>query len=162
MARYRVLMIEGGRYIDKTLRMSTAAFFDKYVQDPNNATPERIQSNPRWYPFFKYCRGATDGVHFLAYVLEKDIVRYRNRHGEITQNVIATCDFDMRFLHIMPGYEGTAADGLLFDRARRNGFSLPAGCYYLGDAGFPNCDMLLTPYRTVRYHLKEWKSRNQR
>lgn len=68
----------------------------------------------------------------------------------------------MCFVYVMSGYEGTAADGLLFQLARQNGFSLPPGCYYLGDAAFPNCDMMLAPYRAKRYHLKEWKRRNQR
>ena len=30
------------------------------------------------------------------------------------------------------------------------------GRYYIADAGFALCDTLLTPYRKVRYHLKEW------
>ncbi|KAF7348750.1 putative nuclease HARBI1-like protein [Mycena venus] len=150
------------RYLNKGLELFTGAFLDKYVHEPVNQTPARIRENPRWYPFFKYCRGAVDGVHFLAYVLEQHIARYRDRHGTITQNCIAACDFEMLFVFLMAGYEGTAADGLLFAQARRNGFSLPEGCYYLADAGFPNCDMLLAPYRGVRYHLKEWKRGNQR
>lgn len=30
------------------------------------------------------------------------------------------------------------------------------GKYYIADAGFAVCDTLLTPFRKVRYHLKEW------
>lgn len=30
------------------------------------------------------------------------------------------------------------------------------GKYYIADAGFGTCDALLTPYRKVQYHLKEW------
>ncbi|KAJ7277561.1 hypothetical protein C8J57DRAFT_996098, partial [Mycena rebaudengoi] len=54
-------------YIAKGLQMFTGEFYQKYVQDPRDETPDKIKSNSRWYPFFKYCRGATDGVHFLAY-----------------------------------------------------------------------------------------------
>ena len=36
------------------------------------------------------------------------------------------------------------------------------GTYYLADAGFPLCDVLLVPYRGVRYHLKEWEQANLR
>ena len=32
------------------------------------------------------------------------------------------------------------------------------GYYYLCDAGFPNCEGFLAPYRGQRYHLSEWKS----
>jgi hypothetical protein len=35
-------------------------------------------------------------------------------------------------------------------------FIIPEGHYYLADAGYPNSDLLLVPYRGVRYHLKEW------
>ena len=28
--------------------------------------------------------------------------------------------------------------------------------YYLGDAGYGNCEGFLTPFRATRYHLKEW------
>ncbi|KAF7372232.1 putative nuclease HARBI1 [Mycena venus] len=150
------------RYVNHGLQLATGAFYKKYVQDPVNETPNDIVHNPKWYPFFKYCRGAVDGVHVLAYVLAEHILRYCDRHGEITQNCVAACDFDMQFLYVMPGYEGTAADGQLFTIARQNSFSLPPGCYYLADAGFPNCDMLLAPYRGVQYHLKEWKRGKQR
>lgn len=151
------------RYLNKGLLILTGKFYDKYVHKPTNETPKKIRENDKWYPYFKHCRGATDGVHVLAYVREDDIFRYRDRKGSITQNVLATCDFDMRFVHVMAGYEGTAADGILFDYARlHDGFSLDPRRYYLADAGFPNCDLLRVPYRGVRYHLKEWKQGRQR
>ncbi|XP_059663464.1 uncharacterized protein LOC132309133 [Cornus florida] len=42
----------------------------------------------------------------------------------------------------------------------RNGdkLKLPQGKYYLVDAGYPLKAGLITPYRGVRYHLKEWSS----
>ena len=60
-------------------------------------------------------------------------------------------------IYLLSGWEGSAADGRVFDEARRTDFVIPPGSYYLGDAGFPNCDSLLVPYRGVRYHLKEWE-----
>jgi hypothetical protein len=150
------------RYLNKGLLLLTGSFYEKYVKDPVNEIPEKIFMNSRWYPFFKYCRGAVDGVHVSAFALACDILRYRDRHGDISQNCFAACDFDMRFVYIMAGYEGTAADGLLFNCARQHGFSLPEGCYYLADAGFANCDLLLAPYRGIRYHLNEWKRGGQR
>jgi hypothetical protein len=67
----------------------------------------------------------------------------------------------MQFLYIMAGYEEAAADGLLFNCAWQNGFLLPDGCYYLTDAGFANCDLLLTLYYSVHYHSNEWKRGGQ-
>ena len=33
---------------------------------------------------------------------------YTNRHGYTSQNVVATCDFDMRFTYVGSGTEGSA------------------------------------------------------
>ena len=38
---------------------------------------------------------------------------------------------------------------------------MPEGCYYLADAGFPLCDILMTPYISVWYHIKEWARGSQ-
>jgi hypothetical protein len=35
-------------------------------------------------------------------------------------------------------------------------FLIPAGRYYLADAGFALCNTLLVPYQGVWYHLAEW------
>ena len=62
----------------------------------------------------------------------------------------------MHFFYVLAGWEGSAADGRLWEYARSTDLSIPPGKYLLGDAGFPSCDALLVPYRGVRYHLKEW------
>ena len=40
--------------------------------------------------------------------------------------------------------------------------NIPAGKYYLADAGFPHCLKLLMPYQGVWYHLAEWGCANIR
>ena len=40
----------------------------------------------------------------------KDAPRYRGRKEYTTQNVLAVCDFNMRFTYVLPGCEGTASD----------------------------------------------------
>jgi hypothetical protein len=74
----------------------------------------------------------------------------------LSQNVLAGSTFDLFFCYILSGWEGSANDGHLFEDARRKDFAVPRGRYYLADAGFPHCDVLMIPYRGVRYHLKEW------
>ena len=37
---------------------------------------------------------------------------------------------------------------------------MPEGKYYLADAGYPTCNQLLVPYRSVHYHLAEWGRAN--
>ena len=139
------------------------SFYTNYVQLPNSSTvPHEIRENPKLFPFFKDCLGAIDGTHIDVFVPDKDIARYRNRKGTISQNVLAACSFDLRFLYIKAGWEGSAGDGRIYENARQTDFIIPPGKYYLADAGFPTCDTLLVPYRGVRYHLKEWGRATQR
>jgi hypothetical protein len=62
----------------------------------------------------------------------------------------------MYFTYSLCGWEGAAIDAHVFADAKAHDFIVPPGKYYLADAGFPVCDELLTPYRTVHYHLAEW------
>ncbi len=62
----------------------------------------------------------------------------------------------MYFSYVLPGWEGSAADGSVYADARFTDFAIQEGSYYFVDAGFPACSIQLVPYRGVRYHLKEW------
>jgi hypothetical protein len=91
-----------------------------------------------------------------VFVRPEEQARYRNRKGELTQNVLAACNFDMEFTYLLAGWEGSAHDGTVYrDAHYYKGFITPPGKYWLGDAGYPNSDTILTPYRGTRYHLKE-------
>lgn len=62
----------------------------------------------------------------------------------------------MLFHYVLPGWEGSAHDAkVLSDAVSNKGFTILEGKYYLADAGYSNCDFLLTLYVGVRYHLKE-------
>lgn len=138
-------------------------FYHCYVSlPPPDVIPPEIRNDPRFYPFFKDCRGAVDGSLLDAFVSQADMSRYRSRKGRISTNLLAACHFSLLFCYLLSGWEGSAADSRVFDDARRTDFPIAPGTYYLGDAGFPLCDALLVPYRGVRYHLKEWEQSNQR
>ena len=124
----------------------------------NSPIPEEIRDSRDFYPWFKDCIGAIDGTHIPVHVPAQEGLRaaYRNRKGDISQNVLAATTMDMMFAYVLPGWEGSAADSRIFDDAHADDFTIPEGRYYLADAGYPNCDALLVPYRGVRYHLKEW------
>lgn len=62
----------------------------------------------------------------------------------------------MLFTYILSGWEGSATDARVWADALMKGFSVPGGFYYLADAGYPHCEQLLVPFRSVRYHLQEW------
>lgn len=71
---------------------------------------------------------------------------YHNCKGYLSQNVLAACDFNLRFIYVFPGWEGSAADSQVLDCAKVNGFIIPNGRYYLGDAGYPKSASLLVPF----------------
>ncbi|XP_062079947.1 protein ALP1-like [Humulus lupulus] len=91
-----------------------------------------------------------------------DKPKYRTRKGEIATNVLGVCSQDMQFIYVLPGWEGSAADGrVLRDAIRRtNGLCVPNGHYYLVDGGYTNCKGFLASYRGQRYHLNQWEDGN--
>ena len=48
------------------------------------------------------------------------------------------------------------ADATMYHNACLTDLPISEGKYYLADAGFGVCDVLLVPYRGVCYHLAEW------
>jgi hypothetical protein len=72
------------------------------------------------------------------------------------------CSFDFRFVYVLSGWEGAAADAVVYHSAHHMDFHILDSKCYLADAGFPLCDQLLVPYRGVRYHLNKWKGTDQR
>lgn len=115
-----------------------------------------------FYPYFRDSLGAIDETHIPVFVPEEKRVPYRNRKGLVSQNVLAACSFEFKFVYILSGWEGSASDSLVYQDARATDFQIPEGKYYLADAGYPNTDALLAPYRGVRYHLKEWGNSKDR
>ncbi|XP_041992244.1 protein ALP1-like isoform X1 [Salvia splendens] len=111
----------------------------------------------RW-KHFKGCLGALDGTYINVQVRNEHKPKFRNRKGQITTNTLAACDRYMRFTYVLPGWEGSAGDARILRDAvnRPYGLKVPIGNYYLCDNGYANSEGFLTPYRGVRYHLKEW------
>jgi hypothetical protein len=119
---------------------------------PASDTPlsPRIADNLKYTPYFNDCIGALDGTHIAAYVSTTEQARYRNRKGTLSQNVLAVCNFDMQFVYVLPGWEGSAHDRrVLSDAQSYHGFNTPKGKYWLGDAGYGNSEYIMSPYRGV-------------
>jgi hypothetical protein len=72
--------------------------------------------------------------------------------------VLAGITFDVKFTYVLAGWEESAHDSRVLNDAliRPGGFKIPEGKYYLDDAGYGNRNGILSPYRGVRYHLKEF------
>jgi hypothetical protein len=125
-----------------------------HLPNENSETPEEIKSNPKFSPYFDDCVGAVNGCHIPVFV--PDQKQYIKRKGYLSQNFLAVCNFNMEFTYVMPGWEGSAHNGWLWDVARLNSLKIPKGKWLLGDTGFPLSDTCLIPYRETKYHLKDW------
>jgi hypothetical protein len=133
------------------------------LTDPNTIPTAIITSNPKFYNFFNNCIGALDGTHIDAKVPEAHAAAFRNRKGYLSRNVVACCELDsLLFTYVLAGTEGSAHDGAVLGSAFDAGFKVPVGKYYLADTGYGLTPWLLTPYRGVRYHLREWGKSNLR
>jgi hypothetical protein len=131
------------------------------IPGPGTGVPEAIALNPKFAPYFSKCRMATDGTHLPVFVPSAHADAFRGRKG-LTQNVLASCSFDLQFTYVLAGWEGTAADGKLMADAIAKDYRIDEGYFDLGDAGFALTPYMLTPYRGVRYHLNEWAQGNMR
>lgn len=72
-------------------------------------------------------------MHLPAHVPAKDQSRFRNKKGVLSQNVLAACTFDLQFIFIYPGWEGSAADSrvlrAVLDDPDQNFPQIPQGCH---------------------------------
>ncbi|KAK3221059.1 hypothetical protein Dsin_015029 [Dipteronia sinensis] len=127
--------------------------------------PLEIRNNPKFYPYFKNCIGAIDGTHISACVPAHKQNSYRDRKVQVTQNVMRVCSFDMMFIFVYTGWEGTANDSrVILDAIGRQENSFPhpnEGYYYVVDSGYINMPGFSTPYRGERYHLRDYEGQER-
>ncbi|XP_071905584.1 uncharacterized protein [Coffea arabica] len=101
----------------------------------------RIANSTIFYPWFKDAAGAMDGTHISACPPTGEQMAYTNRHRFQSQNVLAVCDHDMRFIYVYAGWEESTHDAQVLESALAypSDFSLPQpGNYYLVDAAYRN------------------------
>ncbi|KAL5545272.1 hypothetical protein UlMin_009056 [Ulmus minor] len=150
------------RHFHEVLR-AIISLHDIFLRQPNGLEcPPEIMNNTKFWPYFKDCIGALDGSHFRVKVGNDIVQRYRGRKAFSTQNVLAACSFDLKFTYVLPGWEGSASDSRILDNALTRDLDkliVPQGKYYLVDAGYQLRSGFLAPYRSTRYHLKEYSLR---
>ncbi|KAF0748085.1 hypothetical protein AaE_007474 [Aphanomyces astaci] len=149
-----------GETITRHLRSVMAAMrrmCQLYIKMPSTTSPvhPNILHSRKFFPFFSNCRMAMDGTHIPVAVPSSMVARFQSRKG-VTMNVLAACDFDLKFTFVLAGWEGTAGDGKMFEAAKRLGIEATGDQFDLMDAGFALTKHCLTPYRGTRYHLKEY------
>jgi hypothetical protein len=156
-----------GSTISSIVRQCITAFIrikNEYIVLPNVDTPsmDDIINNPKFFPYFANCDGMLDGSHVHAVPPAKNRDAFRNRKGFLSQNVLVVCNTKLEIIYILPGWEGSAHDSKVLDDAYNKGLCAIPGRFKLGDAGYGLTFSVLTPYRGVRYHLKEWKRGRER
>ena len=61
--------------------------------------------------------------------------------------MLAVCNFEMEFVYVLLGWEGSAHDGrVLADAQYSKGFVTPLNHYYLRDVGYSNTEHVLCLY----------------
>lgn len=164
-SRYRTIKAQFRRLLDTisdsfyTILAAMLSIYLAVVKEPDySAVLTRIAENSKFFPFFKDCVSALDSSYIKVYITGESKVQ-RNRKGVLSQNVLIVLDFNILFTYVLAGQEGSVANITVLGFARDiEGFgsTLPAGKYYLADAGYISSDITLILFsRGVRYYLKE-------
>ncbi|KAG7537124.1 Ubiquitin-like domain superfamily [Arabidopsis suecica] len=136
---------------------------DTFKPDPTNLTQvhPKLQSDRRYWPYFKGFVGAMDGTHVPAMVSGRDQQRYWNRKSVCSMNILAVSNFDMLFTYIYVGIPGSAHDAKVLSLAMEGDPNFPhppTGKYYLVDSGYALRRGYLGPYRQTRYHQNQFQN----
>jgi hypothetical protein len=116
---------------------------------------EHAKVQDHFWPNFKCAIGAIDGSHIRVSVPTEEVVNHTCRHGYTSQNVLAICDFDMRFTFLVVGWPGSAHDTRVLNHALINfgdEFPIPpTRKYYFVDSGYPNRTGYLAHFKNDVY-----------
>ena len=107
------------RVCNATIRLHT-----RLLKKPEPVPANSIDQRWKW---FKNCLGALDGTYIKCLVPLDERPRYRTRKNDIATNVLGVCSQDMQFIYVLPGWEGSAADGRVLRDAllRPHGLKVP-------------------------------------
>ena len=95
-------------------------------KDPQFRTVHPRLQAPRFAPYFHNCIGAIDGTHVPVVVPASKVLQHVSRKGYTSQNVLAICDFNMRFTFVVAGWPGSVHDMRVFnDAIRKYGDKFP-------------------------------------
>jgi hypothetical protein len=152
------------RYFKRILiTFSSHPIYSTYVRLPDADTPipPQIVEMTKLYPYFANVIGTIDSTHINFHPSAADHDATHDRKGNFTQNCLAACNFNMRFMYMLSGFQRSTADAHVYNVAHLTNFTIPPGKAYLVDAGFGACNELFMPYCGVHYHLAEWGCANQ-
>ena len=73
-----------------------------------------------YWPYFKDCIGAIDGIHIPYVVSPKESIKYIGNKEYKSQNIMVVCDWDVCFIYALLSWEGSAHDTRVFKDALTN------------------------------------------
>ena len=83
------------------------------------------------WKWFGDALGALDGCHVDVSVPVAAQGRYRNRKQDVSTNMLGVVDWNMKFLYVLPGWEGSASDSRVLRDSmrtdRQDAFVVPHG-----------------------------------
>ncbi|XP_018481655.1 uncharacterized protein LOC108852656 [Raphanus sativus] len=78
-----------------------------------------VRNDRQYWPHFKDCVGALDGTHVPVCPPSQNAEAYNGRKG-VTMNVLAICNFDMKFIYAYVGVPGRAHDSKVLTHCAKN------------------------------------------
>ncbi|KAL8171825.1 hypothetical protein V2J09_023629 [Rumex salicifolius] len=137
----------------------------EFLQSPPQNIPLQILGSKRLHPYFQDCIGVVDCMRIPAHVPVKDQSRFRDKKGSLTQNILAACTFDLQFIFICPGWEGSASDGhvlrSVLDDPDQKFPHVPEDKYYLVDTAYNTTKGFMAPYQEARHQIDAYKGANR-
>jgi len=96
-------------------------FYTKYVHllTSDNPIPPEICNNPKFWPYFKNALGALNGSHIHSAPPASEQPICQNRKGFVLQNCLFGCDFSLKFIYSLTGWEGSATDTWVYEDAQQ-------------------------------------------
>ncbi|KAA0037743.1 retrotransposon protein [Cucumis melo var. makuwa] len=144
--------VRSGETVSRHFNIVLLAVLRLYEELIKRPVPVTSNCNDQRWKCFENCLGALDRTYIKVNVPAGDRPTFRTRKGEIATNVLGVCDTKGDFVYVLAGWEGSAADSRILRDAisQENGLQVPKGYYYLCDAGYPNAEGFLAPYRGQR------------
>lgn len=136
----------------KAMKKFTVAHYRPPANFQTHRAPQ-LQSQPQ-YMSFKDCLGALDGTHMPACMKKSEAAPYFSRKGCHTHNILAVCDFNMCFVFVSCGWEGSMHYSWILSNVTEDPqYNFPTaidGRYNLVDSGYSNKKGFLAPYKGNR------------
>ena len=89
--------------------------------------------------------GAIDGSH-IPCAPPVNHSFFLDHKGIISMNCLFACNFALKSLYTLTGWEGTVTDALEWQDACQKDIVIPKGKYFLGDSGLSITPEILTSY----------------